>query len=60
MDGSITKTDAELTLHIYSSLSGGSTITNIKKYLADYDSNGMVTSLDASAILALTMNGGIL
>lgn len=30
MDGSITKTDAELTLNIYSSLSGGSTVTNIK------------------------------
>lgn len=53
MDGSITKTDAELTLNIYSSLSAGSTVTNIKKYLADYDGNGMVTSSDASAILAL-------
>lgn len=54
MDGSITKSDADLALNIYSSLSTGSNVTNIKKYLADYDGDGTLTPSDASAILSLT------
>lgn len=50
MDGEITLSDADYVMDIYSDLSVGNDVNNIKKYLADYNGNGMVNSSDASLI----------
>ena len=53
MNGIIDKSDADIVLKIASELgaSGSTTYKNANRFLADYDRNGRVNAVDASAIM---------